>query len=97
MAAQTGTLLWTALLDAGARDVQGALFGAASFGHVPAAALVLARGADIHHLDDIILQEAVFLLDNGADLHAQNEFALRLAQRQGHAAVEALLLERAQA
>ena len=37
------------------------------------------------------------LLDNGADLHVGHDVALGIAQTQGHAAVMALLLERAAA
>ena len=34
------------------------------------------------------------LLDRGADVHAENDEALRAARRNGHEAVIALLLER---
>ena len=34
------------------------------------------------------------LLDRGADIHADNEGALLWAREKGHAAIEALLLER---
>ena len=74
----------TALLDAGARSVDEALGFAACAGHVSAAALLLSRGADIHHKNDAALRFAAFygrlemvafLLDNGADLHALNNVA----------------------
>ena len=41
------------------------------------------------------LEIVAFLLDNGADLHARNDGALREARANGHTAVVALLLERA--
>ena len=94
----------TVLLDAGLCNVDGALGFAAAGGHVPAAALLLARGANIHYLyDDALrcaarnghLEMVAFLLDNGADLHAQHDCALRYAHTNGHTAVVALLHERA--
>ena len=94
----------TALLDADARYADGALWSAGHGGHVSAAALLLARGANIHHGIDCALRCAAqyghlemvaFLLDNGADLHSFNDEALQHAQRFGHTAVAALLLERA--
>ena len=107
MAANDGYVaVMTALLDAGARDFDEALFRSASGGHVPAVALLLARGADIHYMNDFSLQLAagngqlemvVFLLDNGADLHARNDGALLRARMKGHTAIVALLLERARA
>ena len=96
----------TALLDAGARGVDGALWLAARESRVPAAALLLARGANVHFDNDGALfwaahyghlEMVAFLLDSGADLHAGNDEALRRAQANGHPAVEALLLERAHA
>ena len=96
----------TVLLDAGSRDIDDALWSAAYGGHMAATELLLARGANIHHQNDLALQWAAInghlevvalLLDNGADLHAENDYALHMARRNGHAAVEALLLERAQA
>ena len=51
-------------------------------GHVPAAELLLARGANIHYESDLALYYAAFggqlemvafLLDNSADLHAGND------------------------
>ena len=96
----------TALLDAGARKVEQALVNAVGAGQVPAAALLLVRGVNIHYRSDLALRHAAcfgqlesvaFLLDNGADAHAVNDEALYLARRGDHAAVEALLLERAQA
>jgi len=80
----------TALLDAGARHVDGALRFAAAGGHVPAAALLLAHGVNIHYENDLALMHAAgrgrlemvaFLLDNGADMHARNDGALRAARR----------------
>ena len=94
----------TALLDAGARGVDLALWDAAEAGLLPAAALLLARGANIHRNSNQALRYAarnghldmvVFLLDNGADLHAGNDAALREAQEHGSTAIVALLLERA--
>jgi len=74
---------------------------------VPAAALLLARGANIHDIHDIALRLAAahghlemvaFLLDNGAsDAHAEHDGALRQARARGHRAVVALLLKRAAA
>ena len=93
-----------ALLSAGACGVDEALICAATYNQVPAAALLLARGANIHHGDNLALRWAAgnghfdmvaFLLDNGADLDAENGDALRRAQQNSHAAVVALLLERA--
>ena len=92
------------LLNAGARDADKALCQAAGCGHVPAAALLLARGANIHDDDDFALRHAAregqlemvaFLLDNGVDLHARNVASLQLALEAGHTAVVALLLQRA--
>ena len=97
----------TELLEAGAHDINSAFLCAAAGGHVPAAALLLARGANIHYNNDDALQlaadqdhldMAAFLLDNGADLvHGVNEAARQRARQYGRAAVEALLLQRAQA
>ena len=92
----------TLLLDAGAQWLDGALLQAGRRGHTPVVALLLYRGADVHYLDDIPLQEAAakgrletarLLLERGADVHADNELAIRQAREGGHEAVVALLLE----
>ena len=93
----------TALLDAGAGQVDRALWYAAVSSHPHVAALLLDRGADVHYLDDYPLRISAHLgylevvrlfLDRGADVHTNGEQALRWAQRSGHEAVVALLLER---
>ena len=93
----------TVLLDAGAGQLNPALFYTALSGHAQVAALLLDRGADVHYADDASLRYSAergyvemvrLFLDRGADMHARQEEALRGARRNGHEAVVALLLER---
>ena len=86
----------TALLDAGAGEINTALLDAAISGHTHVAALL-----HVHYLSDAslchsamrgLLEMARLLLDRGANVH--EEWALREARRNGHEAVVALLLER---
>jgi ankyrin repeat protein len=104
IAASRGHLdVMTALLDATpyrrGRPHDDALCSAAEHGQVPAAALLLARGADIHCYNHAPLRIAAgygklemarFLLDNGAAARGK---ALAVAQRYEHSALVALLLE----
>jgi len=95
-----------ALLDAGALGGRIAMLEVSKHGHVPAAALLVARGFYSSHLDKAWSQALItaarygrlemvaFLLDNGADLRAEGGQALVAARRFGQTAVEALLLER---
>jgi ankyrin repeat protein len=92
------------LLDRGANvhaDDDFALIMASQNGRAEAVRLLLDRGADVHAQREMPLQMAVFgghletvrlLLDNGGDVLDR---ALLVARQRGHAAVEALLLERA--
>ena len=93
----------TLLLDAGAVELNLALFFTAHSGHTHVAALLLDRGADVHYLTDSPLVRSAergyvemvrLFLDRGANVHAQQEYALREARRNGHEAVVALLLNR---
>ena len=91
----------TALLDAGAPLIDHALCWAGA--DDATAALLLARGANVHHDHDAALRYAAsfgqlemvtLLLDNGANPHAMNDSALQEAQLGGYTAVATLLLER---
>ena len=93
----------TALLDAGAGELELALYNAALNGRTPVVALLLDRGADIHYDADgcvIVasqngrLATATLLLDRGANLHAQDDLSLRKAAEHGHVEVVRLLLDR---
>ena len=107
LAASNGHLtVVEALLDAGAGELNRALWEAAARGHTAIAALLLDRGADIHH-DRVWalwitsrygrLETATLLLDRGADPNAHppgHATALKTARDRGHHEVAALLLAR---
>ena len=92
-----------ALLDAGARERDEALFNASFNGRTPVVALLLDRGADIHFEEDkplcISCQDnhlatAMLLLDRGADVHTQEDRPLRLAAQNDHVEMVTFLLDR---
>ena len=84
------------------RRVDQALISAACNGHVEAAELLLAAGADVHANHDWALRLAsmqghaavvALLLQHGANVHAANGEALKLASQTGHADIVQLLIQ----
>ena len=103
-AASTGKVeVARALLDAGAGELEMALYTAAFNGRTPVVALLLDRGADIHdNEDDCVMVAAqggysatvTLLLDRGSDVHARDDMSLVYAAQNGHLETIRLLLDR---
>lgn len=90
----------TSLLDAGAMHLEGPLCRAVLRGHIAVAALLLARGANVHYMDDYPIRIAAeagrveassLLLEHGADL--SDNSALYMAALNGHLETVRLLLD----
>jgi ankyrin repeat protein len=85
-----------ALVDAGALEIDWALYCASYSGHTAIVAMLLEKGAEIH--DDEAqkghLATATLLLDRGADVHARDGGPLIMASQAGHLEMIQLLLDR---
>jgi ankyrin repeat protein len=92
-----------ALLDAGAAELDSALYSASTQGHTDVVALLLDRGADLHFQDGEPLMAAArnghlstvaLLLDRGADVHTQEDRPLLKSAQCGRLETVRLLLDR---
>ena len=99
---ERGAPLLQAVDSYGERIVDGALWLAASSGHVQAVELLLISRADVHAANDASLRVASqeghagivqLLMQHGADMHAENDGALRTSCWNGHLDVVQLLID----
>ena len=103
-AAHAGKLaVCVALLDAGAGELDNALYNSSGSGHTQVVALLLDRGANVDvdagatplviASQDGHLATVTLLLDRGADVHSEDDRPLRLAAALGRLDVVRLLLD----